>query len=95
MKILLENEEFLKLIDGAVYKEKAIRYKKNLRYIDLLVKHNDGRWKVIDYKSSTAFADHHQSQVSYYIQAIKEITGDEVDGYVCYLLKDKIQIINV
>ena len=93
IELLLENEMFLKLIDGDVYKEKAIRYKNNLRYIDLLVKHNDGRWVVIDYKSSTAFGEHHQSQVSYYVQAIKDITNDEVDGYICYLLDSEIKIL--
>lgn len=95
VNLLLINEEFLKLIDGDVYKEKAIRYKNNLRYIDLLVQGNDGRWIVIDYKSSTAFSGHHNTQVSNYVEAVKDITGDNVDGYICYLLNSEIKVLKV
>ena len=92
---LVKNEEFLRLSDGECYKEKAIRYKNNLRYIDLLVKHRDGGWNVVDYKSSFAYSEHHLKQVRYYVRAIKEITGDEVDGYICYLLENEIKIVKI
>ncbi|WP_455756999.1 RecB-like helicase [Sulfurimonas sp.] len=100
--MLLDSKEFMSLIDGECYKEKALRYKNNLRYIDLLVKTNSkeqdtqslftniGMWNIIDYKSSMNFSDHHVRQVNYYIKAVQEITGDEVDGYICYLLKNKV-----
>lgn len=93
--LLLKNNEFKKLCIGGIYKEKALRYKNNLRYIDLLIKKEGGSWIVIDYKSSFAYSEHHQKQVSYYIRAIAEITGDEVSGYLCYLLKNEVKIIKV
>ena len=95
VKNLVQNEEFKKLSDGECYKEKALRYKNNLRYIDLLVKRSDGGWNVIDYKSSVSYSAHHLKQVRYYVRAIKEITGDEVDGYICYLLENDIKIVRV
>ena len=94
IKMLLEISEFSKLVNGEYYKEKAIRYKKNLRYIDLLTK-VDGKWNVIDYKSSLAYKEHHVKQVNYYIRAVEEITGEEVDGYICYLLESKIKIVKI
>ena len=104
--LLVENSEFKTLVDGECYREKAIRYKKNLRYIDLLVKSEDSQtdmqslfssniWNVIDYKSSFNYSSHHLKQVRYYINAIKEITGDEVKGYICYLLENEIKIVRV
>ena len=95
VKNLIENEEFISLSSGECYKEKAIRYKNNLRYIDLLVKRKDGGWNVMDYKSSLAYSEHHVKQVRYYIRAIEEITGDAVDGYICYLLDNEIKIVKV
>jgi len=98
VRVLLKNEEFASLISGECYKEKAIRYKNNLRYIDLLVKIDSSKeslfetWNVIDYKSSLRHADKHLKQVRYYVDAIKEISGDEVNGYICYLLQDGIKI---
>ena len=92
---LINSEEFKKLSEGECYREKAIRYKNNLRYIDLLVKRSDGGWNVIDYKSSFAYSEHHLKQVRYYVRAIKEITGDEVDGYICYLLENEVKIVRV
>ncbi len=95
IKMLLEYKEFQTLSDGECYKEKALRYKNNLRYIDLLVKHKTGVWNVIDYKSSLAYSEHHLKQVRYYVKAIKEITDESVCGYICYLLKDEIKIVKV
>ena len=92
---LIKDEKFISLSRGECYKEKAIRYKNNLRYVDLLVKDEDGRWNVIDYKSSLAYSDEHVKQVKYYVRAIKEITGDEVDGYICYLLKNEIKTVKI
>ena len=92
---LINNKEFETLSDGECYKEKAIRYKNNLRYIDLLVKRSDGGWNILDYKSSLAYSEHHLKQVRYYVRAIREITGDEVAGYICYILKNEITLVKV
>ena len=107
VNMLMNSQEFLKLIEGECYREKAIRYKNNLRYIDLLVKADSSEqdkyslfssinmWNIIDYKSSLSFSEHHLKQVNYYKKAVKEITGDEVNGYICYLLKDEVKIVEV
>lgn len=95
VKNLIFNKEFQTLTDGECYKEKALRYKNNLRYLDLLVKHKDGIWNIIDYKSSLSYSEHHHKQVRYYINAVKEITGDEVAGYICYILEDEIKLVKV
>jgi len=105
VEMLVNSKEFNVLIEGKCYREKAIRYKNNLRYIDLLVNNTakkdtlslfaTGMWKVIDYKSSTAYSGHHVNQVRFYVKAIQEITGDEVKGYICYLLEDKVKIVEV
>jgi len=92
---LLENSEFISLASGKCYKEKALRYKDNLRYIDLLVKQDDGSWIVIDYKSSMSYSDKHVQQVNYYEKAIRKITGDEVKSYIVYLLEDSSKVTKV
>jgi len=94
VEMLINSEEFRNLLSDTYYKEKALRYKNNLRYLDLLVKDNTG-WRVIDYKSSMNFKQNHINQVSYYMDALKEITEDMVCGYICYLLSDGIKILKV
>jgi len=95
IELLVKNEEFIELINGECYKEQSLRYNNNLKYIDLLVKHNDGTYKIIDYKSSTNYSDHHIEQVQSYIDAVEQITSDLADGYLCYLLKNSIKIVKV
>jgi len=95
VEILVNSESFLKLSSGECYREKALRYNDKLRYIDLLVKRSDNSWNVIDYKSSLAFSEHHLKQVRYYVKAIQEITTQEVEGFICYLLADEIKIVKV
>ncbi|MEA1893428.1 MAG: RecB-like helicase [Campylobacterota bacterium] len=94
VKMLLNSKEFISLVEGEVYKEKAIRYKNNLRYIDLLTNHL-GMWNIIDYKSSIRFSNHHIKQVNYYKKAVVEITCDEVEGYICYLLENEIKLVKI
>jgi len=93
---LLENETFLFLLQNATYKkEKALRYKKSLRYIDLLIKKEDGNYIVVDYKSAMNFTDKHLTQIRSYVQAVKQITGATVEGYLCYLLGNSIKFVKV
>ncbi|MEA2099805.1 MAG: RecB-like helicase [Campylobacterota bacterium] len=95
VKSLIESSEFMNLVDGECHKEKALRYKNNLRYIDLLVKNKNGSWSIIDYKSSLIYSQHHLKQVRYYVKAVKDITGKNIDGYICYLLEDSVKIVKV
>ena len=83
------------LIDGKCYREKALRYKDSLRYVDLLVEKEDGSFNIVDYKSSIAYSEHHLKQVRFYVKAIREITGKEVRGYICYLLADETKLVEV
>jgi exodeoxyribonuclease V beta subunit len=93
--MLLNDESFLRLTEGELFKEKALRYKNNLRYLDLLVKNGDGSYTVIDYKSAMNFSDKHLKQVRYYVNAVREITDAKVSGYICYILEDEIRVVQV
>ncbi len=95
IKRLIMTEEFLNLTQGKQYKEKALRYKSNLRYLDLLIEKPDGTFSVVDYKSSMNYSEHHLRQVRYYVKAVKEITRKIVTGYICYLLEDDVKIVRV
>jgi exodeoxyribonuclease V beta subunit len=95
VKLLLQHDEFKKLSDGERFKEQAIVYENNLRYIDLLIKKENNRWIIIDYKSSESYKHKHIKQLEFYIKAIKNITNDEVDGYICYLLEHEIKIVKI
>jgi len=92
---LVDSQEFIDLTNGVCYREKALRYKNNLRYLDLLVKKPDGSYNIVDYKSSMKYTEHHLKQVRYYVKAVKEITGKVVFGSICYLLEDEVKIVQV
>jgi len=94
LSLLVKNREFLSLVKGECFKEKALRYKKELRYIDLLVKASN-QWIVIDYKSSLEYANKHKNQVNAYVDAIKKITDEPCHGYIVYLLSDEVKIVSV
>lgn len=95
ISLLVQNKEFLELSRGECFKEQSLRHNNNLKYIDLLIKHEDGIWKIIDYKSSTKYSEHHEEQVLSYIDAVEEITGETAEGYLCYLLKNEVKIVKV
>ena len=94
VKMLILNPTFLTLIQGDIYKEKGIKYKQNLYYLDLLVK-DKKEYRVIDYKSSLLHQTTHQKQVKNYKVALQNITKKSVQGYICYVLKEKIEFIKV
>jgi exodeoxyribonuclease V beta subunit len=87
---LMQEGTFLALVEGRVAKEKPLRYKKELRYLDLLVEKEDGSFVVIDYKSGVREHQSHQKQVAFYLKAVQQITQAKVQGFLCYLLHDKI-----
>lgn len=95
MTNLLEHKEFQQLIDGERFKEQPLKYNGNLFYIDLLIRHKDETWSVIDYKSSLLYLDEHSSQVLRYTKAIAKLTNQKCSGHLCYLLADGINIIKV
>lgn len=89
---LLGDAQFLKLTQGICYKEKPLRYENSLRYIDLLVEDEAGGYRVIDYKSSQLHAKEHYKQVKLYVEIVERISAKKVDGYICYLLEDRVEI---
>lgn len=88
---LLECGEFRSLLSGEVYKEKPIKYRGDLKVLDLLI--FDGKcYKVVDFKSSKSFHNEHIKQVNGYMEALRQMQPDAVEGYLCYLLKDGVEI---
>ncbi|MBA1432145.1 MAG: RecB-like helicase [Epsilonproteobacteria bacterium] len=93
---LLQHQEFIALLEGAkYYKEKALRYKKNLFYLDLFIQKEDKTQIIIDYKSGLHAHEEHLKQVRGYMHAVKTITGTPAKGYLCYLLEDEIRLVQV
>lgn len=90
---VVNNKEFLTLVDGVCYKEKGMKYKKNLFYIDLLVEKSTQGYVIIDYKSSHSNMKKHKKQVKSYVNIVKQITSTEVNGYICYILNDKVELV--
>lgn len=95
VQMLILDTTFLSLVDGVCYKEKGIKYKKNLFYIDLLVHQSTHEYIVIDYKSSQLDTKHHKKQVKSYINMVKQITNSNVNGYICYILENRIELVVV
>ncbi|SFV55295.1 Helicase [hydrothermal vent metagenome] len=95
VELFVRSNAVQELLKGKCYKEKALRYKKKLRYIDLLVQREDASYIVIDYKSSFSFSEHHVKQVRGYMKAIKEISGKNVRGIICYCLADEVKLVEV
>jgi len=95
IELLVQNKEFLLLTQGECFREKALRFKNSLRYIDLLVKQESGEYIVIDYKSSLLHQEEHKKQVKFYVNAIESITQQSTKGYLCYLLEDSIELLRV
>ena len=94
VKSLLNNEKFKELTDGKIFKEKAISYNKELRYIDLLVEKED-EWIIIDYKSADHNRDSYIKQVGFYKKAVQSITKNRVKSYICYLLENDVKFLEV
>ena len=91
---LMQSSEFQSLCEGKQHREKAISYEQKLRYIDLLIEKEE-EWVVVDYKSAMTHTYSHQKQVDFYKKAVSEITGKSVKGYIVYLLKDEVKLVEV
>ncbi len=90
----VHDEVVAELVKGKIYKEKAISYNEELRYIDLLIE-KETEWVVIDYKSAMSHTQSHLKQVNFYKKAIREITAQQVRGYIVYLLEDGVKLVEV
>ena len=92
--MLLEHTPFLRLTEGERSKEQPLMYEGELRYLDLLVRHAD-RWIVIDYKSARRAESAHRKQVGFYVGAVEAIADIPVEGYLCYLLEEGIELVKI
>ena len=91
---LVNDEKFKTLSAGVVTKERAISYKGELRYIDLLVQQSNG-WVIMDYKSAKSHSEQYHKQVGFYKQAVASITNESVSGYLVYMLEEGCEIVKV
>ncbi len=92
---LVETEDFHALLEGArIRKEQSLVFEGAFLQIDLLLEYSD-HLRVIDYKSSRKYADHHRRQVAHYVRAVEAIFGQPVEGAVVYILEKKIEILTI
>ncbi len=92
---LVDDTRFRAIIKNAkIMKEQPIYYDSQRKQLDLLLELKD-RVVVVDYKSSEFMQSSHVVQVSLYKRALSEIYNKNCDAYICYLKKDKNEIIKV
>lgn len=90
---LLTCKEFLALLKGAkIYKEQPLMYQKERKQIDLLLEHPD-KIVVIDYKSSKRHSTKHHAQVKLYQEALSQMYALPVEGYICYLAQEGVELV--
>ena len=91
---LLIHPQFRQLCSATVTREQPLMFEGELRYLDLLVRH-ETHYVVIDYKSARRHEGEHRAQVGFYVRAVESIMGIPAEGYICYLLEEGIEIIRV
>ena len=90
---LLACKDFLSLVQGAnILKEQPLMYQKERKQIDLLLEHPD-KIVVIDYKSSKKESAKHHAQVTLYQEALSQIYMLPVEGYICYLGNEGVELV--
>jgi len=90
---LITCKAFLHLIEGAkIHKEQPLMYQKERKQIDLLLEFED-KIIVVDYKSSKKHSAKHHAQVRLYQEALSQIYSQPVEGYICYLQNEGIELI--
>ncbi len=93
VKLLLKSSEFIELISNGyrISKEQPVSFKGNLYKIDLLLEGED-EIIVVDYKSSQKDISSNRVQVMNYCSMVKSLTQKETRGYLCFLLKDRVEL---
>jgi exodeoxyribonuclease V beta subunit len=95
IKMLLNNEKFQSFIkEGIIFKEQPLVYNDNFYQLDLLIKTNSQNI-IIDYKSSKSSVNDNIKQILEYKKALKKIEAKSVSSYLCYLLQDSIEFLEV
>jgi len=90
---LIENDIFNSFIkDAQAITEQSLIYQGEIKIIDLLL-YKDGKYYILDYKTTKEKSFKHMEQVSYYKKAISEIFDtNQVFSYLVYLKEDCIII---
>jgi exodeoxyribonuclease V beta subunit len=88
--VLMSDPLFRTLSAGEQRREQTVRYQGGIHVIDLLVRQGE-EWIVIDYKSGRDEGEKHRSQVRRYVEAVGALSGEKVQGYLCYLLADGVE----
>ncbi|ADV47173.1 RecB-like helicase [Nitratifractor salsuginis] len=92
MEALMQDEPFTQMLRGArIQKEQPLAHRGKLLQIDLLLDYGD-RFRILDYKSSRKFAEHHRRQLRTYIEAVESITGRPAEGALVYLTEEGVEI---
>ncbi len=94
VKNLLTDKNFQSKIKGKKHKELPLTFNQEIKQLDLVVEHENSL-TVIDYKTSSSLQKSHINQVKYYKKALKAIFEKEVEGYVCYVRDDEIEMLLV
>jgi len=96
IKLLIQNEKFQNIVNNSHFtKEQSLMFENEHKIIDLLVQKENG-FVVVDYKTTLGQSYTHIEQVQKYVEAIKDIVQtDEVQGYVVYLQKENIELLEV
>ena len=81
LRMVLANSMFQKLTQGEIYKEFPFVYEGQLKYIDLIVFH-ENTIVIIDYKTSKGIYDAYIQQLSFYKKAINTLYNKETVGYL-------------
>lgn len=91
---LIQDQHFLALCQGECKKEQAIVKDGVIRYIDLLIHHED-KVIIIDYKTSKRLHEKYVTQVKEYQEFVALQETKSVEGYLCYLHQNGVEIIKV
>jgi len=96
IKFLIKNDKFQNIVRNSnCTKEQSLIFENEHKIIDLLVEKEDS-YVVVDYKTTIGQSYSHIQQVQKYVEAIKDIAQtDDVVGYVVYLQKENIELLEV
>lgn len=96
LKHLLGSSAFLSLVDGAtVHKEQALMIDGEFRQLDLLLEF-ETKWIIVDFKSSKNYLGKNIEQLKEYIEAMQKIdTTRAVEGYLCFILANKTELLRI
>jgi exodeoxyribonuclease V beta subunit len=92
---VVSDEIFKNLCLGKHYKEQSFRVQGSMGIIDLLVERSAQQWIVVDYKSGVYRQEEHAAQVLRYMDAVKQLTHGDVEGYVCYIGLQKCEWVKI